>query len=292
MVAPNIHCKVGGSWKSVNKVHVNVGGTWKQVTKVHVNVGGFWKLAHQYNENWQRDTIAFTDTSSPYYIGCTVIDNSYATGIMLPSGQWSRQTVNGQPNLGTVLVRHVPPAWVPVDNNIHSAACDISMLNYSFSGSGLHIGLLSRHPGTNYNTAGNRCSAAVAGEYNGRDYSFVLENIEFANPPSTVRDPWQAYGSMPTSNEVVRRMEIHTRWKGGVSSSRAILRVSMGGAVLQDSGWCDIGGAYPTTFSDLSRNWTGLFYVDSTPPFRFEACSFSNVRSSWSSGDAPLLTDL
>lgn len=43
MVAPNMHTRVGATWKVVDALHTRVGATWKAVNVGHVNVGGVWK---------------------------------------------------------------------------------------------------------------------------------------------------------------------------------------------------------------------------------------------------------
>jgi hypothetical protein len=39
----DLHTRVGGAWKKVDKLHVRVGGAWKAVKKGYVRVGGAWK---------------------------------------------------------------------------------------------------------------------------------------------------------------------------------------------------------------------------------------------------------
>jgi len=39
----DMHTRVSGAWKRVNKLHTKVGGTWKEVTNAYVKVGGVWK---------------------------------------------------------------------------------------------------------------------------------------------------------------------------------------------------------------------------------------------------------
>jgi hypothetical protein len=40
---PDMHVRVGGAWKKVNKAYTRVGGAWKQVINGYVRVGGSWK---------------------------------------------------------------------------------------------------------------------------------------------------------------------------------------------------------------------------------------------------------
>lgn len=39
----NVKIKVGGQWKTAQKVYIKVGGQWKEAKKVYIKVGGVWK---------------------------------------------------------------------------------------------------------------------------------------------------------------------------------------------------------------------------------------------------------
>lgn len=239
----------------------------------------------------QRSTLQATDTTSEYYGGNTVIAGAYRDGVQSPGGAWVYAKTGGVTNYGAVLLQHAAPAWLTSSSNMHSVAMDISGLNYGPDRPGFHLGLLSRHPGTNYVSYGDNRSSAIISGHLGDGYAggFGLENIEFAPAGSYTRDPWKV-GNIIVANGVWYRIEVHTRWHAGVASSRAVVRKN--GLVIADSGWHTIGGSWPTTFSDLSRNRTGVFFVPPATAAPTELFGYRNVRSSWAAGDAAILTDL
>jgi hypothetical protein len=44
---PDMHVRVGGAWKKVNRIWVRVGGVWKETNNAYVRVGGAWKKFFQ-----------------------------------------------------------------------------------------------------------------------------------------------------------------------------------------------------------------------------------------------------
>lgn len=73
-MADDIHVKVAGAWKSIDKAWVKVAGAWKECDEVFVKQGGVWKSVwvniQTYTSTGNRTSVnIFTDFGSPTSAG-------------------------------------------------------------------------------------------------------------------------------------------------------------------------------------------------------------------------------